>query len=566
MIDTVAGFSVTDIKYNSPAHTSGKIEHGDEIVQINYQTVVGWHYKKVIQQLHESPPDILLTLKKRPKHSKIYGQIYMKPYRLPSKKKAPTYRWGGGDGLPSPRVADLLLLAPAPPTKRDIVAAAASFPMPPVGQTVVVMNSTAKPIAAGQRNAIGAAATSADASLTADVRRAKVAAAAAAFDSIAAGAGNKPFTSSSSSSSAANTSSGITSASSGTTAGQASAAVVTSGAASDSDDCSDIMTPTDRKASTKDLRLYLPKTRAVLQRRNTICGDQVTGFKGNNVMFWHEYKDGEADSPSLRDKSVSFGFGLEIATARPTTTCLGMIGQNGPARFTEFGGLKGSLPDIVENGGGRITQTQQNQTDREDTLGRPQGISKVVRFDSSKKCNEYKDSRYACNVDNTILEVFEPIPYVDDEEEALTAAATNDQSAASSVDMRPADVEAGLTQAVNEVLVRREIEKWEQKTAGSMKGTHDIGELGLERMSFVLSSLRTWTSVQLITYESLEDDLDNNYLFICILNAQTSHPPSNRAVSSCTKHHRLRRHGRASSPPFLPRRPPQPSPRPPRST
>lgn len=467
-------FSVTDIKYNSPAHTSGKIEDGDEIVQINYQTVVGWDYKKVIQQLHESPPDILLTLKKRPKHSKIYGQIYMKPYRLPSKKKAPTYRWGGGDGLPSPRVADLLLLAPAPPTKRDIVAAAAAFPMPPLGQTVVVINSTSKPMAAGQVNAIGAASTSAKATLMTDVRRARVAAAAAAFASMNAGATNKPSNSSSSSSAASTLVS--TSANSVHTTGPSSTAAAVSGAASDSDDCSDIMTPTDQKASNKDLRLYLPKTRAVLQRRNTICGDQVTGFKSNNVMFWHEYKDGEADSPSLRDKSVSFGFGLEIAAARPTTT--GMIGQNGPARFSEFGGLKGSLPDIVENGGSRMSQRpQQNQPDREDIVSRPQGVSKVVRFDSSKKCNEYKDSRYACNVDNTILEVFEPIPYVDDEEEALTAAgaaATNDQSA--SVDMQPADVDAGLTQAVNEVLVRREIEKWEQKTAGSIKATHDIGE------------------------------------------------------------------------------------------
>lgn len=55
---------VTDVKYNSPAHNSGKVEDGDEIVQINYQTVVGWQYKKVLLQLQDlSSTDVILTLK-----------------------------------------------------------------------------------------------------------------------------------------------------------------------------------------------------------------------------------------------------------------------------------------------------------------------------------------------------------------------------------------------------------------------------------------------------------------------------------------------------------------------
>ncbi|XP_044742809.1 uncharacterized protein LOC123305220 [Chrysoperla carnea] len=93
---------IAEIKFGSPAHTSGKIEEGDEIVQVNYQTVVGWERKKVLSLFQESPPDVLLTLKKRPRHTKIYGQIYMKPYRLPSKKRSLPYnRWH--DNLPSPR-------------------------------------------------------------------------------------------------------------------------------------------------------------------------------------------------------------------------------------------------------------------------------------------------------------------------------------------------------------------------------------------------------------------------------------------------------------------------------
>ncbi|KAL3281327.1 hypothetical protein HHI36_004538 [Cryptolaemus montrouzieri] len=92
---------IADIKYGSPAHGSSKIEEGDEIVQVNYLTVVGWQRKNVMILLQESPPEIVLTLKKRPRHTKVYGQIYMKPYRLPSKKRGQPYsRWN--ENLPSP--------------------------------------------------------------------------------------------------------------------------------------------------------------------------------------------------------------------------------------------------------------------------------------------------------------------------------------------------------------------------------------------------------------------------------------------------------------------------------
>lgn len=222
-------------------------------------------------------------------------------------------------------------------------------------------------------------------------------------------------------------------------------------------DCSDILTPTDTKSSNKDLRLYLPKPRAVLQRRNTICGDQVSGFK-NNVMFWHEYKNrtNTADSPSLRDKSVSFGFGLEIAP-RPTT-CLG-IGNAG-GKFNDFSGLKGSLPEIGETNGKNI------KNDLIVGQSKP-GISKVVRFDSNKKFNEYKDNKYACNVENTILEVFEPIPYVDDDEVLVAtspaAVPTNNKcdNSEEPKKVNRMNADAGLAQAVNQVLVQREIIKWE---------------------------------------------------------------------------------------------------------
>lgn len=382
--------SVTDIKYNSPAHTSGKIEDGDEIVQINYQTVIGWQYKKVIQQLQESPPDVLLTLKKRPKHTKIYGQIYMKPYRLPSKKKTLPYRLG--ENLPSPR-PELLSIS--------------NFPLP-------------LPLACVPEKHISSS--------------------------------------------------------------------------SDSDSsCSDILTPTEQtKVNDKDgLRLYLPKPRAVLQRRNTICGDQASGFRGN-VVFWHERRDRkDQESPSLRDKSVSFGFGLEM-TARPTT-CIGIQNVGSPiGKFGDFGGaLKGSLPDM-NNG-------KENEKNSSTTVDKPTfkdaievavattklnpdgykfkpGISKVVRFESKKKFENYKpDNKFMCNIDNTIVETFEPIPYVDDEEiqtlaeevEEVIAPAKaiviiEEKSIKKIEDLpvlKPTRMAAdtGLAQAVNQVLVNKDI-------------------------------------------------------------------------------------------------------------
>ncbi|XP_030757518.1 LOW QUALITY PROTEIN: uncharacterized protein LOC115883312 [Sitophilus oryzae] len=110
---------IVDIKFGSPAHGSTKIEEGDEIVQVNYQTVVGWQAKKVMHLLQEQSPEIVLTLKKRPRHSKVYGQIYMKPYRLPSRKRG-TENWSKwNDNLPSPRLLPIIDLPPITVTKSE---------------------------------------------------------------------------------------------------------------------------------------------------------------------------------------------------------------------------------------------------------------------------------------------------------------------------------------------------------------------------------------------------------------------------------------------------------------
>lgn len=147
-------------------------------------------------------------------------------------------------------------------------------------------------------------------------------------------------------------------------------------------------------------------------------------------MFWEKKNIYSAEeSPSLRDKSISFGFGLEI-TPRPTT-CLGISSGNPTVKFNnEFKtGLKGSLPEIVE------------QTDQKLKAG----VSKVVRFDSNMKFEEqHIDSKYSCNVDNTVLETFEPIPYVDEDDANLMIRSVTKMVK-----------DTGLTQAVNTVLVQK---------------------------------------------------------------------------------------------------------------
>lgn len=225
----------------------------------------------------------------------------------------------------------------------------------------------------------------------------------------------------------------------------------------DADD--DILDKKVKKPSEKEIRLYLPKSRAVLQRRNTICGDTVIGFK-NNVLFWHEHRDRDNSQESisqLRDKSVSFGFGLELAT-RPTTI-LG-IGHSAHSRFGgDFPGLKGSMPDMPARELSQIAESVDPKD--EESVSNP-GISKVVRFDSAQIVNEYKDSQYSCNVDNTILEVFEPIPYVDDDDDDLTPikSKTEQQKCDENVPptisrMQKMSSDNGLIEAINEMVVNK---------------------------------------------------------------------------------------------------------------
>uniref|UniRef100_A0A8C0ANM2 Connector enhancer of kinase suppressor of Ras 2 n=1 Tax=Buteo japonicus TaxID=224669 RepID=A0A8C0ANM2_9AVES len=57
---------ITGTTENSPADRCKKIHAGDEVIQVNHQTVVGWQLKNLVNALREDPSGVILTLKKRP--------------------------------------------------------------------------------------------------------------------------------------------------------------------------------------------------------------------------------------------------------------------------------------------------------------------------------------------------------------------------------------------------------------------------------------------------------------------------------------------------------------------
>ncbi|XP_015793042.1 connector enhancer of kinase suppressor of ras [Tetranychus urticae] len=79
-----SGIHIVERIERSSIFYRGRIEEGDEIVQINYQTVVGWHLKKMLNVIKEFSTEIAITLKKRPLHS---NQItVLKQFKIVNRK------------------------------------------------------------------------------------------------------------------------------------------------------------------------------------------------------------------------------------------------------------------------------------------------------------------------------------------------------------------------------------------------------------------------------------------------------------------------------------------------
>uniref|UniRef100_A0A8C8D7P8 Connector enhancer of kinase suppressor of ras 2 n=1 Tax=Oncorhynchus tshawytscha TaxID=74940 RepID=A0A8C8D7P8_ONCTS len=72
---------ITGTTENSPADQSKKIHAGDEVIQVNHQTVVGWQLKNLVNALREDPNGVILTLKKRPQNTLTSAPALLKNVR-----------------------------------------------------------------------------------------------------------------------------------------------------------------------------------------------------------------------------------------------------------------------------------------------------------------------------------------------------------------------------------------------------------------------------------------------------------------------------------------------------
>ncbi|KAG7255285.1 hypothetical protein CRUP_003526 [Coryphaenoides rupestris] len=65
-LEQVCISNVTPGEGLSPADQTRRIHAGDEVIQVNGQTVVGWQLKHLVNSLKAKPGDVVLVLKKRP--------------------------------------------------------------------------------------------------------------------------------------------------------------------------------------------------------------------------------------------------------------------------------------------------------------------------------------------------------------------------------------------------------------------------------------------------------------------------------------------------------------------
>lgn len=79
--------TIEEVVFSSPAHRSGRISSGDEIIQVDYQTVIGWPLNTVKDTIKTYTSEIILTIKKKPLQLSLNPSlIVMKPYAIPLKR------------------------------------------------------------------------------------------------------------------------------------------------------------------------------------------------------------------------------------------------------------------------------------------------------------------------------------------------------------------------------------------------------------------------------------------------------------------------------------------------
>ncbi|XP_047677393.1 connector enhancer of kinase suppressor of ras 3-like isoform X2 [Tachysurus fulvidraco] len=116
---------ITGTTEQSPADLSRKIHAGDEVIQVNQQTVVGWQLKNLVAKLREDPKGVVLLLKKRPAGTSGFTPAPLKNMRWkppqaqssssPSKTQSPdSSSTGSTSRKQKPAILDLYI--PPPPS------------------------------------------------------------------------------------------------------------------------------------------------------------------------------------------------------------------------------------------------------------------------------------------------------------------------------------------------------------------------------------------------------------------------------------------------------------------
>ncbi|XP_077433701.1 connector enhancer of kinase suppressor of ras 2 isoform X2 [Vanacampus margaritifer] len=111
---------ITGTTENSPADQCKKIHAGDEVIQVNHQTVVGWQLKNLVNALREDPCGVILTLKKRPQNTlsstpALLRNVRWKPLGLQPIPTSPTSTSptpGGTLGMSKMDAQDVYILSP----------------------------------------------------------------------------------------------------------------------------------------------------------------------------------------------------------------------------------------------------------------------------------------------------------------------------------------------------------------------------------------------------------------------------------------------------------------------
>ncbi|TSO25236.1 Connector enhancer of kinase suppressor of ras 3 [Bagarius yarrelli] len=114
---------ITGTTEHSPADLSRKIHAGDEVIQVNQQTVVGWQLKNLVAKLREDPKGVVLLLKKRPAGTSGFTPAPLKNMRWkppqaqssssPSKTQSPESSTESTSRKLKPAILDLYI--PPPP-------------------------------------------------------------------------------------------------------------------------------------------------------------------------------------------------------------------------------------------------------------------------------------------------------------------------------------------------------------------------------------------------------------------------------------------------------------------